>query len=192
MIRSRLIILVLLLLPLPALGAPPLFRPYAGRGLLIIPAAPLSVDAIIYEYPGVRRKGTIPVAELPSLSPAISLKGGEIAVATVAVREGYVRVAMAPSGEAQWLELRPTWRTIPWERFLTGRSIRLPAGLRESASRLRESPSETGAVLGTASAGSSLVVSEIRDDWAQVLSKGTLLGWLRWRDGDGRLLVTVE
>ncbi len=194
MTASRLILLaLLLLLPLPALGAPPLLRPYAGQGVLIIPESDKSGGAVtVYQYPGVRQKESLLLAELPSLSPAISPKRGEIILATVALREGFARVAVSPSGETQWFELRENWRAIPWERFLTGRTMRLMAGQRESSSRLKQVPAESGGVAGLTSAGAPLVASEVRDDWAMVRDEKNASGWLRWRDGDGRLLVTVE
>ena len=187
----RLFLLALLLLPLPALGAPP-SRLYAGRGVLIIPAADRSAEVLLYEYPAVRQKGSMPLAELPSLSPAVSPKGGEIVLATTALREGLARVSMAHSGEEGWLILRPNWRPLSWERFLAGRTVRLMTGLQGTASQLRQTPAESGAIMGSAAAGSPLTVGEIRGDWAQLLKEETHLGWLRWRDGDGRLLVTVE
>jgi hypothetical protein len=182
----------LLLFSLPTLGAPPFLRPYAGRGMLIISSSAQFVEVAAYEYPGVRPKGTVQVADVPSLSPAVTLKEGEIGIATMALREGYARIAVAPSGEALWIEIRSGWRAVPWERFLPGRTIRVATGVRESASRLRQAPSESGTVIGTNLNSVSLVVNDIRDDWAHVQSKVTPPGWLRWRDGDGRMLVTVE
>ncbi len=187
----RLLLLALLLLPLPALGAPPL-RPYAGRGVLIIPATDVSGAVELYEYPAVRRKGSILLTELPTLHPALPSKRGEIALATTALREGSARVSVAASGEEGWLILRPGWRCLPWERFLVGRVVRLMTGLQGTASQVRQTPAESGGNVGSISAGSPLLLGEIRGDWALVMKGGTPLGWLRWRDGDGRMMVAVE
>lgn len=173
-------------------GAVPSVRPVAGKGVLIIPAAAASRQAMIYEFPGVRRKEPVVPAELPSLSRSVAVKTEDAVVAFFAVRSGYARVAVHASGEEGWLELRPGWQFVPWERFLKGRAVRLTPGTREQAARLREIPAESGAVTGTASIGERLTVSEAYDDWVRVQREGAIPGWLRWRDGDGRMLVSVE
>lgn len=192
MIVARGILLALLvLLPLPAIGGAQL-RPSAGKGVLVIPSAPGPVTAPLYEYAGTRRKGNVSFEELPSLSASIARGKGGLYLATFALREGFARVAVARSGEEGWLELRPGWRFIPWERFLAGRTVRLTAGLRSSAASLRQLPTEEGSVVGTLPPAASPLVDEVRDDWVLIRKNGTISGWLRWRDGDGRLLVTVE
>jgi hypothetical protein len=32
----------------------------------------------------------------------------------------------------------------------------------------------------------------VDDDWAQVMVEYTRIGWLRWRDRDGRFVIAVE
>ncbi len=188
----RLVLLVLLItLPLPVLGSSP-SRPYTGRGTLIIPSSALSTDAGLYEYPGVRLIRTVLVADLPSLAASIPLKGGGIALATVALREGYARVTVAASGEAEWLALRENWQILSWERFLKGKSIRLEAGLRDASYQLKQIPAEAGNGVGLTSADAVLVVEDIKEDWALIRDGKATSGWLRWRDGDGRLMVMVE
>ena len=191
MISLRLVLLALLLLPLPALGASSL-RPYAGRGVLTIPTADQSVDVEFYEYPSVRWKGSMPLTDFPALSPALSPEVSEIVIAATALREGSARVAVAPSGEEGWIILRPDWRYLPWERFLVKRTVRLMTDLPETASRIHQIPAKTGETVDSTATGSPLPVEEIRGDWALIMKEGNPLGWLRWRDGDGRLLVTVE
>ena len=183
---------LLLLVPLPLFGASSPLRPHAGRELLLLPATAGLGTVTVYEYPGVRRKGELPVTELPPLASSVSRREGEIVLAVFALREGFARVAVSASGEGGWLEINPGWRVVPWERYLPGRTVRLRKGLRETASRIRQTPAESGETVGTVSAGSPLPVSEVRDDWGLVSNGEGLSGWLRWRDGDGRLLVTVE
>lgn len=187
------LVVIPFLFPLLAYGAPPNLRPLAGKGVVIVPAVTPHDETIVYDSPGVRRKGSSELARLPALSSSVSRKGGETVLAAFALREGYVLVAVSASGEDGWLELRPEWRFVTWERYLAGRTVRLMTGLRETASRLRQTPAESGATVGAVSATAPpLTVSEVRDDWALVHGRETVTGWLRWRDGDGRLLVTVK
>jgi len=190
---ARLFLLVLLLsTPPAALGMPPEPPPLAGKGLVILPAPVSSGELVFYEFPGVRRIGSFRQEGLPMLTPAVRVKGGETALGVLSVREGWLRIACDASGREGWIEQGNGWSYRPWEHYLPGRTIRPAPGLKEVAYRLRVSPTERGVQDGAASPGFPFLVRSVRDDWAAVETAGQPRGWLRWRDGDGRLLVTVE
>ena len=187
------LVTLLCLISLPAAGGPQL-PPPAGRWVLIIPPSDATAAVTFREYPGARRLESVAkaLAELPSLSPAVSAPGGGLVLALLSLREGYARVALSPSGQTGWIQVRPGWQIAPWERFLPGRTVRLRGGVRDAARQLHRTPAETGEVTGSVPTSSPLTAAEVRDDWLLVRSGDTATGWLRWRNGDGRLLVTVE
>ena len=184
---------LLCLITPPAAGAPQL-PPPAGRWVLIIPPSDATAAVTFREYPGVRRMENLAgtLTELPSLSPAVSAPRGGLVLALLSLREGYARVTLSPSGQTGWIKVRPGWQIAPWERFLPGRTVRLRGGVRDAARQLHRTPAEAGEVTGSVPAGSPLAAAEVRDDWLLVRCGGAVTGWLRWRNGDGRLLVTVE
>jgi len=192
-IRFRLFLLILLLLtPHAGQGGLPDPHPLAGKGIVILPAASSLVELALYTLPGVRREESIRLKEIPTLAPFVKVKARETALAVMSVREGWIRIVHDAAGREAWVELRDDWSYRPWERYLAGRTIRLVPGLKEPQYRYRSSPTDKGEQSGAATAGFPLRVQAVNGDWAEVVTAGQAPGWLRWRDGDGRLLVTVE
>jgi hypothetical protein len=193
MIRFRLFLLILLFLtPLNGFGGLPEPHPLAGKGIVILPASSSSAELVLYELPGIRLIGNIRQKELPALAPFVKVKSNETALAVMSVREGWLRIVQDTSGREAWVALNDGWNYKPWERYLAGRTIRLVPGLKEPLYRFRSTPTEKGEQSGAATPGFPLQVQAVRGDWVEVITAGQAPGWLRWRDGDGRLLVTVE
>ena len=193
MIRFRLFLLILLFLtPLNGFGGLPEPHPLAGKGIVILPASSSSAELVLYELPGIRLIGNIRQKELPALAPFVKVKSNETALAVMSVREGWLRIIQDFAGREAWVELRDDWNYRSWERYLAGRTIRLVPGLKEHMYRFRSSPTDKGEQSGAATPGFPLRALAVHDDWAEVATAGQTLGWLRWRDGDGRMLVTVE
>ena len=193
MIRFRLSLLLLLLLtPHTGHGGLPEPHPLAGKGVVILPAATSSVELVLYELPGIRLIGNFRQKELPTLAPYVKVKANETALAVMSVREGWLRITQDFAGHEAWFELGDDGSYRPWERYLAGRTIRLVPGLKEPLYRFRSTPTEKGEQSGAATPGFPLRVQAVQGDWAEVATAGQTPGWLRWRDGDGRLLVTVE
>jgi hypothetical protein len=192
-IRSRLFLLILLLLtPHAGHGGLPEPHPLAGKGIVILSASSSSVELVLYEHPGIRLIGNIRQKELPTLAPVVKVKTAETALAVMSVREGWLRIVKDAVGREAWVELKDGWSYRPWERYLVGRTIRLMPGLKDPLYRFRSSPTDKGEQSGAATPGFPLRVQAVQGDWAEVATAGQTPGWLRWRDGDGRLLVTVE
>jgi hypothetical protein len=194
-IRFRLFLLLLLLLliltPLAGYGELPELRPHAGKGIVVLPVS-TSQELILYELPGIRRDETIRQKGLPTLAPFVRVKANESALAVMSLREGWLRIVYDAAGREAWVELKDTWSYRPWERYLVGRTVRLVSGLKEPLYRFRSLPRDKGEQSGAVTPGFPLRVQSVIDDWAEVVTAGQAPGWLRWRDGDGRLLVTVE
>jgi hypothetical protein len=191
-IRFRLFLLLLLLLtPLAGYGGLPELRPHAGKGIVVLPAS-TSEELVLYELPGIRREETIQQKRLPTLAPFVKMKANESALAVMSIREGWLRIVYDAAGREAWVELKDTWSYRPWERYLVGRTIRLVSGLKEPLYRFRSLPRDKGELSGAVTPGFPLRVQSVNDDWAEVVTAGQAPGWLRWRDGDGRLLVTAE
>ena len=193
MIRFRLFLQILLLLtPLTGYGGPPEPHPLAGKGIVILPASLSSVYLVLFELPGIRLIGNIRQKELPTLAPFVKVNTNETALAVMSVREGWLRIVKDAAGREAWVELKDGWSYRPWERYLVGRTIRLVPGLKEPLYRFRSSPTDKGEQSGAATPCFPLRVQTVQGDWAEVVTAGQSPGWLRWQDGDGRLLVTVE
>ena len=193
MIRFRLFLLLFLLLtPFTGHGGLPEPHPFTGKGIVILPASSFAEDLVLYELPGIRLIGNIRLKELPTLASFVNVKSKEVALAVMSVREGWLRIVQDAAGREAWVELKDDWSYRPWERYLAGRTIRLVPGFKEPLYRFRSTPADNGEQSGAVTPGFPLLGQAVHGDWAEVVTAGQTPGWLRWRDGDGRLMVTVE
>jgi hypothetical protein len=164
--------------------------------LFLRPAFPEQADEIktivLYGTPGIERLAVVDVARLPSLSPAISFPAGAYAVAATGKNGNWFRVVYDDAGREGWIQGRRFWDYFSWQDFLPGRIIVLLPDLRPSLTEVRLKPSDESPALGRISPEQKTRILEIRDEWARVRGEGGLNGWLRWCDGNGKLLFAVE
>lgn len=195
----RIFPLLLLLALLPGASgaaAPRQPRPDAGIGVLLVRPSLAVRDGgvpslILYQEPGVSRIAEKGVASFP-LIPLRSQPAELYPLAVVAKRGGWFRVAYDDAGRAGWVEKERSWSFLRWEEFLKGRTIRPLPGLRKPFYVLRAAPLTQAPELRTLTPESSLRILEIQGDSARVLLDLSLMGWIQWRDEDGRLLIGID
>ncbi len=188
-IRILFIAALLALLAFPASAAPPA-RPFTGIGLLVFRPGPLAEATVsVYRQPGVGRIATLPWAQLPSLSHILKGDAGEV-VATVTDKRGaWVGITYDAAGRKGWTLMERSWRYIPWKEYLKGRPVLLLPGLKSGFYILRQERSELSN--GESVAGQELRIIEVQDEWCMVITPPGTSGWIRWRDPDGRILVSI-
>jgi len=194
-LRFALLLTLLIMTGLPAHGASG--RPRAGIGILVLrPFVPERSDELkalpIYAAPGIGRLVEMDGTRLPSLVPAVTPLDGERAVAVLDRRGEWLKIIYDEAGREGWIRCRRFWDYIPWRDFLAGRIARMLPGLREALTFMRREPSDGSASLVRLTADQAFRIVLLRDDWAKVTAGGDTDGWLRWRDGDGRLLLALE
>lgn len=195
MLRKMAMGLILLLSPLVAWGGQKV-RPDTGKGILLV--RPFSAERqadmgplILYREPGVARISEFETSRLPRLDQIISIPEGELAMAVVSRKGEWLRLVYDEAGREGWLKMERYWRYTPWETFLKGRSARLLPGLKNSYYSLRREGSDRSPQLENLSRNKSLKIIEVKGDWMLALVDLTSLGWLRWRDSDGRFLISL-
>jgi len=179
--------LILLICVSAAHAAPPRPRPYSGCGVLALKAWPGAQGArlVFYQEPGVLR-----VAELDGGSlPRLAGDGSEPLIAVSARKGGWTRLAYDDAGREAWIEQARGWRYLTWREFLPGRLVRILPGMKKGLYALRSEPREEAVEAGSLTRDQSVRVLQVEDDWARLQSPP---GWFRWRDGDGRLTVSVQ
>jgi Bacterial SH3 domain len=198
----RLIItfLLFLLLPplvLPASGAPPKMRPYAGSGLLLMrppthhdPGRPASL--VVFREPGIGRIAEPGYGDIPLLRQVVEASPEEYPVAVMGKKGTWLKISYDDAGRSGWIEGMGRWDYIPWEELLPGRPARLLPGLKKSHYHLRRGPSAAGRVVETMSLESVARIDRLEGDWAHVTVAPDKTGWIRWRDTEGRFLITVR
>jgi hypothetical protein len=195
---GRLIALLILCLSVPALtgAALPPPRPDAGIGVLIIgtgAAAPAAGQRLLlYREPGIGRIGERDVAKLPRLPVGQRSSLGGVCVAVLAKRGEWLSIAHDDAGRSAWVERERGWDYLTWEEFLPGKHARLMKGLRKTLLVARSGPEEHAAEVLQLTPERPFRIIQVEGDAAQVLVDLSVLGWIRWRDGDGRLLIVLE
>lgn len=189
--------LLLLLLALPAHGAPPKPRPYTGSGLLVIRPLPLhELDdgdrIILYREPGIGRIMEKDPAGLPLLIRIIEAGAGEFSLAVMGRKGNWLKIAYDDAGREGWLAMERRWQYSHWEEFLPGRFVRLLPGLKKEYGAVRREPSPAADELAPLSPDRELRVELLQGDWLRVSLDPQTAGWLRWRDEGGRFLVSVR
>jgi hypothetical protein len=189
---SLLIVLLVATVSIAAPGAPPKMRPYSGIGILLLTVAgdDLNEQLPLYEEPGLSRLGSLNAGKIPrydwifGASPALT-------PLIVTGRKGpWLRVAYDDAGREAWLN--PLRQDVfqSWDFFLKDHVSRLLPGLQKKYYQLYQHPDRS--VLASLTASQFLKVLRLENDWAMVLSDQNFLGWLRWRDEDGRLLIGIS
>jgi hypothetical protein len=171
-------------------------RPVTGRGVLIIRSFnPDTSNAppvlIFYQEPGVGRICERSVSSVPLLSSFISLPAGEFPVASMGKKGEWLLIVYDDAGREGWVRLARWWDYENWDAYLKGRTVYLLPGLGKERYSLFTDPSMSSAPTSTVAADLPLSVLEANGDWLRVAPSAGPAGWISWRDGDGRFLVTI-
>jgi len=173
-------------------SAPSKMRPYTGIGMLMLPVAgnDLNDPLPLYEEPGLSRLGSLNPDRIPRYDWIFGATSSAARLIVTARKGPWLRVAFDDAGREAWLNPARQGAFQSWDFFLKDHVSRLLPGLQKRYYQLYEQPGK--AVLAPLTTGQFLKVLRLDNDWAMVLSDQNSLGWLRWRDEDGRLLIGVS
>lgn len=195
MISRVLLLILLVVLPVPLHAAAPVkARALSGSGLLLlrsdIRTAPLPL--VLYREPGMGRIAELEAGQLPLIVPFFQLPDGYRAGIVTAKKNGWYRIVYDSGEREGWVQGGAAYQYQRWEVLLPERGIAFPAGLRKDYYLLRSAPDTAAEQLEMVSTEGGLTVVKVAGDWINVRRGATLLGWLRWRDENGRLLISVD
>lgn len=180
----------------PGSGKALRMRPYAGIGVLVL-VINTSADAepqepfLLYEEPAVSRLGELSLnSGTPPFDWIFGVSRHSLPLIVMARKGNWLRVTYDDAGREAWLTPGRRGVFLPWEQFCKRHTVRLLPGLQKKYYALSHQPG--GAVLATLTAKQSFKVLRVESDWAMVMLDQKNLGWLRWRDEDGRLLLSLE
>ncbi|KAB0667543.1 hypothetical protein F6V25_02265 [Oryzomonas japonica] len=187
-------ITLLLLMAAPAVSQQPM-RPYSGIGVLLLAVehGESSVQQepfYLYEEPAVQRIGVLDSGRTPPYEWLFTGNTSRVPLIVTARKGEWLQVAYDDAGRLGWLEPRHRGEVQPWSALLKGKPCRLLPGLRKQYYQIFRQPGKTPLAL-PALAKQSFRVVKLDGDWALAMPDQSTLGWLRWRDEDGRLLISV-
>lgn len=166
-------------------------RPYAGIGILLLPihnndpGDPL----LLYEEPALSRMGELNRTKIPVFDWILGQSSVTQPLIVMARKGSWLQVAYDDAGREAWLRPPRQLDLQTWDMFFKGHVSWLLPGLQKKYYQLFQQPGT--APLAALKVREPFRVLRLEDDWAMVLVQQNSLGWLRWRDEDGRLLIGV-
>ncbi len=127
----------------------------------------------------------------PRQIPQIRGKGqqAESRVLVTDATNSWVQVVCTQTASAAWIEVGKEYQFIPWKEFLKEKQVQLLPGLSKEQYAVYDA--EEKQVLQQLTPRDQLLVENVVEQWLLVRSDKVVLGWLRWRDPNGVLLVGV-
>jgi hypothetical protein len=178
------------------LQAPQQMRPYSGIGVLLLAVEKgrnngLQEPLYLYEEPAVLRIGALDIGQALPYEWIFSRNVSWLPLIVTARKGDWLRVVYDDADRLGWLDPRQRGGFQPWDTLLKGKSCHLLSGLRKQYYQMFRQPGEMPLALPALSK-LSFKVLKLGGDWALVMPDQSALGWLRWRDEDGRLLISVD
>jgi hypothetical protein len=174
-------------------ASPPKMRPYSGIGVVFLNGADSSFNRVeplyLYEEPGIFRQGELSRAIIPVNEWIFGLQKDRIPLIVMARKGSWLRVCYDDAGREAWLDPQHRGAFQPWDQFMKGQMSHLLPGLFKQYYQLYKEPERNQ--LSTLTPVQQFKVLKLENDWCMVMSDQKTIGWLRWRDEDGRLLVGV-
>lgn len=165
-------------------------RPYSGIGVLQITKGDLAEELLLYEEPGLTRNGTLETVAARQLTAWLFGAEDDLYLLVTARKGDWLRIERDNAGRQAWLHAMRRWHYSPWDQFLKGKAISF---LRNAPKHQLQIYPHPGATNGNPLPAHSLMkVIKVQGDWSYVLFDLFNIGWIRWRDHDGRLLVGLS
>lgn len=191
MVYARCLVVLLLMLLLGDTGsavsaAPPLrMRPYTGIGLVVFNAPRQALQ--LYEEPGLVRTGTLTSPWTSGNEWIFGIADGGVPLVVSSRKGEWLRVYYDDAGREAWIGPENKGRFQSWEQYLKLQTGRMLPGLQQQYYQLQQQPD--GKVLFALTPKQVLKILKLENDWGMVLTDQAQLGWVRWRDADGRLTI---
>jgi hypothetical protein len=166
-------------------------RPYAGIGILLVPingAAPAE-PLPLYEEPALSRTGILNKANLPAFEWIFGVSSTVQPVVVIARKGSWLKVAYDDAGREAWLNPPRHFDVQTWDTFFKGHVSWLLPGLQKKYYQAFQQPGASPVAM--LKVKQPFRVLKLEDDWALVLIEQNSLGWVRWKDEDGRLLIGI-
>lgn len=166
-------------------------RPYSGIGVVALPGPEPGLERVepfhLYEEPGIYRRGELANIGTPGNEWVFGVRKDRIPLIVTARKGNWLKICYDDAGREAWIDTQRRGTFQSWDQFLKSQVSRLLPGLRKHYYQLYQMPERN--MLSALTPKQLFKVLALENDWAMVMSDQNTIGWLRWRDEDGRLLV---
>ena len=175
-------------------AAPPQMRPYSGIGLVVFSSADSpkkqSLQLQLYEEPGLSRIELLNDSALSGNEWIFGSQNGGTPLIVSARKGGWFRVFFDDAGREAWINPQDKGYFKSWEQYLKQHTGRMLPALQQKYYQLLQKPD--GKQIATLTPRQVFKFLKLNNSWGMVLTDKGQLGWLRWRDSDGRLTVGTD
>lgn len=164
-------------------------RPTAGIGILTIqiPGTDQPEQMYLYEEPGLIRIAGINPEKFPTFDHIFGTCSSSAQLIVTARKQQWLKVIYDEAGREGWLHQKNGGEFKLYSEWLRQTVTRLLPGLQKKYYQLYRSEGVTP--LATVTAAQNFKILRVHNSWAYILTEQNQLGWLRWKDEDGRLLI---
>lgn len=141
----------------------------------------------LYEEPALLRVGVLNSSRLSENEWIFCPKEWASPLIVSARKGGWLRVYYDNAGREAWIDPQNKGRFQSWEQFLKLRTGRMLPGLQPQYYQLLQQPG--GKLLATLTPKRVFKVLKLDKAWGMVLTDQSQIGWVRWCDDDGRLVI---
>lgn len=193
--RSLVILLIILVTGMTCTAGfaatPPRMRPYTGIGLVVFSQSGSTPDRdlqiSLYEEPGLSRVGVLNSSLLSGNEWIFGTPKGSTPLIVSARKGDWLRIYYDDAGREAWIDPQYKGHFLSWEQFLKLQSGRMLPGLQPQYYQLLQQPG--GRQLALLTPKQLFKVLKLDNAWGMVLTDRYQIGWVRWRDDDGRLVI---
>lgn len=168
-------------------------RPYTGIGLIVFSGRHshenINLQLKLYEEPGLLRVGILNTTRLSANEWVFTLKEEPQPLIVSARKGDWFQIFYDNAGRKAWIKPDHNVEFQTWEHFLKLHTGYLLPGLQPHFYQMQQRPD--GKLLNVMTSKQPFKVLKLEDDWVMVLSVQGQMGWLRWRDVDGRITLGV-
>ena len=194
MLKLFTLLLTFLVSALPVAAAAPVkARIPSGIGILLINKVPAGINTpiIIYKEPSLGRLAEREPGRLPSLSQSISSPDLSVPAIVTLKKSGWYRIIYDDGEREGWIENQPSYKFIKWADLLRGRSVSLIGGLRKEFYILHRKATVSSEQIEPVEKGKLFTSLRVNGDWMLLMTDTGAQGWLRWKDDNGRLVIST-
>lgn len=190
-VRALLIFLLFAVLNAAAIecsGAPlPRMRPYVGIGLVVFKTPDRDLQLQLYEEPGLSRVGMLDSSRISGNEWVFGLPDAHLPLVVSARKGDWLQVYYDDAGREAWIDPQSKGRFQTWEQYLKMQTGHMLSGLQPQYYQFLQKPG--GKLLATLTPRQVFKVLKLANSWGMVLTDQGQIGWVRWCDDDGRLLI---
>lgn len=166
---------------------------YVASGVGVLLVAPDKTGTIEYYNHAdkkLKRAETCKVMGVPIHQASKNRTAGIVPFVVLDKQDNWLNVPCSTSGDTAWVEMQKEWQYLTWKDYLKSKKVSMLPDLKRDSYNVYDA--EEKQVLRVMSSKDLVEVENVVEQWLLLKTGTDQLGWLRWKDAQGVLLVSVQ